>query len=110
MFMLAFEPLPTVYSVPKVQAHASAFSWPLEKNQAFRSGSVAVSSSSWAITLIMPSTPGLLFGLVLCAAQEVMQRAALPTKEYLMSFEKSVVCVCQPQYWVQKPEVSLTSC
>jgi hypothetical protein len=45
----------------------------------------------------MPSTPGLLFGLVLCAAQAVMQRAALPTKEYLMSLPAIDAWVCQPQ-------------
>src|SRR3954454_19090997 len=97
MFMLAFDPLPTVYSVPNIHAHWSAFSLPDAKYQAFRSGSVAVSSSSCAMMLAMPSAPALPFGPVDCAAQELMQRAGLPTNEYLMSRVNSVVCVCQPQ-------------
>ena len=36
-------------------------------------------------------------------------RAGFPMKAYLMSRPLMVAWVCQPQYWVQKPEVSYTS-
>src|SRR6266436_282185 len=55
--MLAAAPLLAAYVVPKVQAHLSAFSWPVESYQALRFGSVPDSSSSCAMTEAIPSTP-----------------------------------------------------
>src|SRR5690242_20388816 len=107
--MLNKEPLPAVEVDPKVHAHLSAFSAPRRSNQAFRSGSLIASSDSWAMMLAMPSAPALPLGLVVCGAQADGQRSGLPTNEYLMSEPLIVPCVCQPQYCVQKPEVSLTS-
>src|ERR1035437_5737449 len=107
--MLYLEPLPAVYSVPKVQAHLSAFSSPRVSYQAFRSGSVVASSNSCATIDAMPSPPASPLGLVVCADQAERQRAGLPMNAYLMSLPLIVPCVCQPQYWVQKPEVSFTS-
>src|SRR3954462_6350896 len=101
----AFEPFDTVYSVPKVQAHLSAFSAPWRSYQAFRSGSLIASSISCATMLAMPSAPALPLGLVVCSSHDEGQRSGLPTKEYLMSEPLMVPWVCQPQYWVQKPEL-----
>src|SRR5882724_1785207 len=42
---------------PKLKLHLSAFSSPLESNQAFRSGSEIASSNSCDITFAMPSAP-----------------------------------------------------
>jgi hypothetical protein len=61
--ILAWELL-TVYSVPNVQAHLSAFSSPVESYQAFSSGSVTDSSSSCAMTDAMASADGSPFGLL----------------------------------------------
>src|SRR4249920_106940 len=97
-------PLPAVEVVPKVQAHLSAFSMPRRSYQAFRSGSVTASSSSWAMIDAIPSAPALPFGPTVCAAHDDGQRSGLPTNEYLMSPPLIVPCVCQPQYWVQKPD------
>src|SRR5512140_259266 len=108
--MLARVPFGARCTVPKVQAHLSAFSSPELSNQAFRSGSVAASSSSWAMTEAMPSAPPLPFGPLGCAMQAFGQRvAASPMKAYLIFVPASVAKVCQPQYLVQNPEVSLTS-
>src|ERR1700693_1293050 len=107
--MLYWEPLVAVDVVPNVQAHLSAFSWPRRSYHAFRSGSVVASSSSWAMMLAIPSAPALPLGLFVCASHALGQRSGLPTNEYLMSELAIVPCVCHPQYWVQKPEVSLTS-
>ena len=69
--------------MPKVHAHLSAFSEPPLTVQPERgSGSVVASSSSWAITEIMPSTPALPFGLIVWAAHPERHRLALPTNEY----------------------------
>src|SRR5204863_1099005 len=108
--MLYTEPLPAGVVVPNVHAHLSAFSAPRLSYQAFRSGSVVASSNSWAITLIMASPAGLLFGeLEVCTAHEDRLALASPTKEYLMSLPRIVPRVCQPQYCVRKPLVSFTS-
>src|ERR1700693_965490 len=107
--MLYWEPLVAVDVVPNVQAHLSAFSWPRRSYHAFRSGSVTASSNSWAMMLAMPSAPAFPLGLVACAAHALGQRSGLPTNEYLMSEPAIVPWVCQPQYWVQNPDVSLTS-
>src|SRR5206468_13009506 len=107
--MLAFAPFAVVYSAPKVQAHLSAFSMPRRSYQASRCGSVTASSSSCAMMLAMPSAPALPFGPVVCASHALGQRSGLPTNEYLMSEPEIVPCVCQPQYWVQKPDVAVTS-
>src|SRR5438270_12945839 len=107
--MLYLEPLDAVCVVPNVHAHLSAFSAPELSYQALRSGSVAASSSSWAKIEAMPSAPALPLGLVVWSSQALGQRAGLPTKAYLMSEPEIVPCVCQPQYWVQKPLLSLTS-
>jgi len=60
----------------------------------------------------MPSAPPTpvagLFGPVVWISQPLGQRSGLPTNEYLISTPPSVAWVCQPQYCVQKPEVSLT--
>src|SRR5437016_12631319 len=69
------------------------------------------SSSSCDMVLAMPSAPptlvaGLL-GPVRWISQPEGQRSTLPTNAYLMSTPPRVACVCQPQYWVQNPEVSL---
>src|SRR5258707_4552161 len=106
--MLACAPL-AVYVVPNVQAHLSAFSWPRRSYQALRSGSVVASSSSCEMMLAMPSAPALPLGLVVCASHALGQRSGLPTKEYLMSKPPIVPRVCHPQYWVQKPDVAVTS-
>src|SRR6185503_14917826 len=91
----------------KVQAHLSAFSAPAESNQAFRSGSVTASSSSWEMIEAMPSAPALPFGaLPTIPSQELGQRSGLPTNEYLMSTPPFEPWVCQPQYAEQKPELS----
>src|SRR5437762_13120447 len=107
--MLYLEPLLAVEVVPKFQAHLSAFSCPRVSYQAFRSGSVVASSSSWAIIDAIPSAPAFPFGPVVCAAQADGQRSGFPTKEYLMSTPPIVPCVCHPQYCVQKPEEAVTS-
>src|ERR1051326_6480850 len=100
-----------VDDVPKLKLHLSAFSWPLESNQAFRSGSEMASSNSWDITFAMPSAPPTpvagLFGPVVWISQPLGQRSGLPTNAYLMSTPPRDACVCQPQYCVQNPEVSL---
>src|SRR6185295_6820266 len=107
--MLYFDPLGAVETVPKVQAHLSAFSIPRLSYQAFRSGSVTASSNSCAIIEAMPSAPALPFGEVVCASHADGQRSGLPINEYLMSKPLSVPCVCQPQYCVQKPLLAVTS-
>src|SRR5205085_12671746 len=106
--MLACAPL-AVYVVPNVHAHLSPLSEPRRSYHALRSGSVVASSSSCAMMLAMPSAPALPLGLVVCASHALGQRSGLPTNEYLMSEPAIVPCVCQPQYCVQKPDVSLTS-
>src|SRR5512135_746577 len=102
-------PLEAVDSVPKVQAHLSAFSLPRRSYQAFRSGSLIASSLSCAMIDAMPSAPALPFGLVVCAAQADGQRSGLPTNAYLMSAPETVAWLCQPQYCVQKPLDAVTS-
>src|SRR6266478_4680983 len=107
---LYFEPFEAVLSVPNVQAHLSAFSAPRVSYQALRSGSLIASSDSCAMIDAMPSAPGLPFGLDAdCCSHADGQRSGLPTNEYLMSRPLIVAAVCQPQYWVQKPEVAVTS-
>src|SRR5690349_25180144 len=100
-----------VLVAPKLKLRLSSFSWPLASNHAFRSGSEMASSNSWDITFAMPSAPptplaGLL-GPVRWASHPLGQRSGLPTNAYLISTPPKVACVCQPQYWVQKPDVSL---
>src|SRR6476660_1313405 len=108
--MLASAPLPVAYVVPNVHAHLSAFSAPRRSYHALRSGSVTASSSSCEMMLAMPSAPALPFGPVACAAHALGHRSGLPTNEYLMSPSPMMLaCVCQPQYCVQKPDVSFTS-
>src|SRR5438876_11985319 len=94
-----------VYVAPNVHAHLSAFSAPCESYQALRSGSVTASSSSCAMILAMPSAPGLPLGLdALWASHALGHRSGLPTNEYLTSAPRMLPWVCQPQYWVQKPD------
>src|SRR5690349_13829861 len=107
---LYWEPLPAGDVVPKCQAHLSAFSWPRWSNHAFKSGSVTLSDSSCAMRLAMESPARSPFGVVVCSAQAEGHRAGFPMKPYLMSVPLSVPWVCQAQYCVQKPEVSVTSC
>src|SRR5437867_8803962 len=107
--MLYLLPFDAVERDPNVQAHLSAFSAPRRSYQAFKSGSVTASSSSCAMMLAMPSAPPLPFGPVVWSAQALGQRSGLPTNEYLMSTPLIVPCVCQPQYWVQKPDDAVTS-
>src|SRR5215510_2643978 len=107
--MLAVAPFAAVYVAPKVQAHLSAFSMPRRSYQALRSGSVVASSSSCAMMLAIPSAPELPFGPVVCTSHALGQRFGLPMNAYLMSEPPIVPCVCQPQYCVQNPDVSLTS-
>src|SRR5256885_1741554 len=95
--MLAAAPLGVVYAAPNVHAHLSAFSSPKESNQAFRSGSVTVSSSSWAKTEAIPSAPALPFGLSDCFWHALGHRSPLPTNEYLISLSPMRPLVCQPQ-------------
>src|SRR6266566_517355 len=106
--MFAEAPL-TVYVVPNVHAHLSAFSCPRVSYQAFRSGSVVASSNSWAIIDAIPSAPAFPFGLVVCSSQADGHRSGLPMNAYLMSFPLMVPCVCHPQYCVQKPDEAVTS-
>src|SRR6266851_10066516 len=106
--MLALAPF-EVYVAPKVQAHLSAFSKPLESHQAVPSGSLVDSSNSWAMMDAMPSAPAFPFGPVVCCSQAEGQRSGFPTNEYLMSCPPMEVLLCQPQYCVQKPLDSFTS-
>src|SRR5258708_1483866 len=106
--MLAI-PVPLLYVVPKVHAHLSPFSWPRRSYQALRSGSVVASSNSCAMIDAIPSAPALPFGAAVPLVHAAGQRSGFPTNEYLMSEPAMVPCVCQPQYCVQKPEVSFTS-
>src|ERR1043165_3848189 len=103
---LYLDPLLAVERVPKVHAHLSAFSWPRWSNQALRSGSLTASTVSCAMMLAIPSAPALLFGEVVCTEQADGQRSGFPIKPYLMSRPAMVPCECQPQYCVQKPDVS----
>src|SRR5204863_9457724 len=96
--MFARDPFAVWYVAPNVHAHLSAFSCPCRSYQAFKSGSVTASSSSWAMILAMPSAPGLPLGLVVCASQADGQRAELPMNAYLISKPDIVAWVCQPQY------------
>ena len=48
-------------------------------------------------------------GPVVCAAHDEGQRSGLPTNAYLTSEPEMVPCVCQPQYWLQKPLDAVTS-
>src|SRR5260370_4964262 len=90
---------------PKVHAHLSPFSEPLLSSQPeVGFGSVLVSSSSLAITDTIPSTPTLPFGPVVCAAQALRQREALPTNQYFIFCHEIVPEVCQPRYWLQRPD------
>src|SRR5512143_316411 len=108
--MFACAPFGAAYWGPKFQAHLSAFSRPRVSYHAFRSGSVTDSSSSWAMTLAMPSAPVSPLGLTaVCASHAPGQRSGLPTNEYLMSAPAIVPWVCQPQYAVQNPDDSSTS-
>src|SRR5436305_15188749 len=106
--MLYFEPFDAVDRLPNVHAHLSAFSFPVRSYQAFKSGSVTASSSSCEMMLAMPSAPALPFGLVVCASHALGQRSGFPMNANLMSDPEIVPRVCQPQYCVQKPDVSLT--
>src|SRR3954451_12524572 len=105
---LYLDPFDAVDSVPNVHAHLSAFSSPRLSYHAFRSGSVAASSSSCEIMLAAPSAPASPFGLVVCSAQDDRQRAGFPTNANLMSLPRIEPLVCHPQYCVQNPLVSLT--
>ena len=58
------------------------------------------------MTEMIPSTPAFPFGVTDWAAHELRQRLALPTNEYLMLVLLMVPEVCQPQYLLQKPELS----
>src|SRR5438046_10678611 len=107
--MLYFEPFGAVDMLPNVHAHLSAFSIPCRSYHAFKSGSLTASSSSCAMMLAIPSAPALPLGPVDCAAQALGQRSGLPTNANLMSEPEIVPWVCQPQYCVQKPVVSLAS-
>src|SRR5690349_13409076 len=107
--MFATPPLDVVYVEPKVHAHLSAFSLPRLSYQALRSGSVTASSSSWEMMDAAPSAPTLPLGAFVPFVQADGHRAGFPMKAYLMSRPLMVPWVCQPQYWVQKPEVSFTS-
>src|SRR5258705_12248827 len=84
--MLYNAPLGSGVVVPNVQAHLSAFSYPLLSYQAFSCGSVTASSNSCEMIEAIPSAPRLPFGLTLCAEQAFGQRSGLPIKEYLIGF------------------------
>src|SRR5436309_13001281 len=106
--MFAEAPL-TVYVVPNVHAHLSAFSCPLVSYQAFKSGSVTASSNSCEMIEAIPSAPAFPFGPIVCAAHDDGHRSGLPMNAYLMSVPLMVPWVCHPQYCVQKPDEALTS-
>src|SRR5579884_3281582 len=90
---------------PNVHAHLSPFSAPLlSAHPLTGSGSVLLSSSSWAITETIPSTPAFPFGPTVWAAHALRHRFAFPTNAYLIFVPAMVLAVCQPQYFVQKPE------
>src|SRR5260370_12002030 len=57
----------------------------------------------------MPSAPLSPLGLTACSSHAFGQRSGFPTNAILISDPEIVACVCQPQYRVQKPDVSLTS-
>src|SRR6185369_2782664 len=109
IIMFAKAPFEVMTVFPNVQAHLSAFSYPLVSYQAFRSGSVTASSNSWAMMDAIPSAPAFPLGPIFCAMHEVGQRSGLPMKAYLMSLPLMVPWVCHPQYWVQKPDDAVTS-
>src|SRR5580692_803922 len=94
---------------PYFQAHLSAFSLPAESYHAFKSGSLTASEASWAMIEAIPSAPLSAFGLIACISQASGQWSGLPTNAYLMSAPPMELLVCQPQYLVQKPELSPTS-
>src|SRR5882724_2566322 len=112
--MFVSEPLLAIPMAPKVQAHLSAFSSPVPSYHAFRSGSVAVSSNSCAITETIASAPGSAFGLLpVCTAHFARDGPeAFPTNAYLTSQVvlplRKLPWSCHPQYWVRNPEVSVT--
>ena len=95
--------------VPKFHAHLSPFSMPeLVEYQALPSGSVVDSSISCEMMLAIESAPGVPFGLGLVAPHaDAHWVSASPMKAYLISLPLMVALVCQPQYCVQKPEVSV---
>src|SRR5258706_1301991 len=109
--MFASEPFATVYVVPYIQTHLSAFSCCMSSNHAFKSGSVATSSSSRATTDAIASAPGLSFGLVLVCVSHKLGHwtSGLPTNAYLRSSCPYCMWLCQPQYALQKPDDSCTS-
>src|SRR5689334_17924375 len=107
--MLYLDPFDAVEVAPNVQAHLSAFSAPRRSYQALRSGSVVASSNSCAMIEAMPSAPALPFGPMVCSSQDDGQRSGFPMNAYLISEPEMVPCVCQPQYWVQKPLDAVTS-
>src|SRR5262249_52544729 len=100
-------PLAAVWVGPNLKLHLSAFSWPLTSNQALRSGSVMASSDSCVITLIMPSAPpplpGVLLGPVAWISHPLGQRSELPMNAHLMSAPLSVWFVWKPQNDEQNP-------
>src|SRR3954469_13610238 len=57
----------------------------------------------------MPSAPALPLGLTVCSAHDERHRLGLPMKAYLMSLPAMVPSVCQPQYWLENPELAVTS-
>src|SRR5438270_9372824 len=57
----------------------------------------------------MPSAPLLPLGLTTCSSHAPGHRSGFPTKAILISEPEILTCLCQPQYCVQKPEVSFTS-
>src|SRR5258708_14258494 len=105
--MFAEAPL-TVYVVPNVHAHLSAFSCPLVSYQAFKSGSVTASSNSCEMIEAIPSAPAFPFGPVVCASHDDGHRSGLPMNAYLISLPLMVPCVCHPQYCVQNPDDAVT--
>src|SRR5438270_3547834 len=93
----ALAPFGVAYTVPKLQAHRSELSSPWASYHPLRSGSVAVSASSWASTDAIASAPGLLLGLRVCTTQAEKHRAPSPMNAYLISVPRMVVFECQPQ-------------
>src|SRR4030081_1391131 len=57
----------------------------------------------------MPSAPLSPFGLTDCSSHAPGQRSGFPTNAILISDPEILARLCQPQYCVQNPEVSLTS-
>src|SRR5262252_7191208 len=106
--MFAIEPLAVLYVWPKVHAHLSAFSAPLESYHALSWGSVADSSISWLMTDAIASAAASPLGPVVCSEHAPIFAMGSPIKAYLIIVPLKLPYVCHPQYLLRNPLVSST--